>query len=185
MSELDLQLPSAALQHDRVLKSRMRVAEVRDGWTLLKGERASSCSSCSAKAGCSVNAVAEILNLAPPQLCVPAHRDAAVGDDVVVSISGGEFLQLTMLAYLLPTAALVVTACLATLAGLGDMATAGLSIAALALSYLPLRRNERQSRGLSTLAVESLQETGHASHVAAGQAGGAFPYISTENGNRQ
>lgn len=185
MSELDLQQPAAALQHDRVLKSRMRVAEIRDGWTLLKGERAASCSSCAAKSGCSVNAVAELLNLAPPQICVPAQQDAAVGDDVVVSISGGEFLQLTMLAYLLPTAALVATACLATLAGLGDVATAGLSIAALALSYLPLRRNEQQARGLSTLAVESLHEARNASHVAAGLAGGAFPHISTENGKRQ
>lgn len=185
MSELTNDPNGGRHTGERVLKSRMRVAEIRDGWSLLKGERAASCSSCSAKAGCGVNAVSELIGQAPPQICMPAHHNAAVGDDVVVSISGNEFLQLTMLAYLLPAAALVATACLSTLAGLGDIATAILSMTALAIAFLPLRRSEQQGLGLSTLAVESFEDPDHANHVAAGQAGGVYPFISTQNGNRQ
>jgi len=181
MSEFERANRAGERDDGRVLKSRMRVTAMQDGWVQLQGERTASCSACAAKAGCGVKGMAEFIHQSPSQICVPmvertssqaaaqaegmpasgilASGIPAVGDEVVVSVSGNEFLQLTMLAYLLPAAALAATACLSALAGLGDMETAILALIAFAISFLPLKWREQAGRGLTTLAIEEPRQT--------------------------
>ena len=152
-------------EHDdgRVLKSRMRVTAMQEGWLQLQGERTASCSACAAKSGCGIKGLSEFIHRAPSRICAPkVNPDAespAVGDEVVVSISGNEFLQLTMLAYLLPAAVLAATACLSALAGLGDAETAVLTLITFAISFLPLWRRERTGSGLTTFTIEEPAQT--------------------------
>ena len=189
----------------RVLKSPMRVAATKDGWIQLQGERTASCSACAAKSGCGVKGMAEFIHRSPSQICVaavdrtppkiayqtagrPASGIPAVGDEVIVSISGNEFLQLTMLAYLLPAAALAATACLSALAGLGDLETAVLALIAFAISFLPLKWREQAGGGLTTLAIEAPRQTrGKEGYTAASppsrpEADGS---LDPRNGNRK
>lgn len=168
MSELERASRTGDRNDARVLKSRMRVTAMQDGWVQLQGERAASCSSCAAKSGCAIKGMSDLIHQSPPQICAPTAAptlgSTAVGDEVVVSISGNEFLHLTLLAYLLPAAALAATACLSQLIGLGDAETAILALITFAISFLPLRWRERSGNSLTTFAIEEPRQTG--SHAA-------------------
>lgn len=173
----------------RVLKSQMRVTAIEDGWIQLQGERGASCSACAAKPGCGSGDLLGFSQRSPPRICVPAAVSAAgrpaVGDEVVVSISGTEFLHLTVLAYLLPAAALAATACLAALAGLGDVQAAILALCAFALSFLPLRRRERAGGGLTTLTIAETLQTAGRDRTAACAPAAPYPANTPRNGNRE
>ena len=170
MSEFEPASQGDERDDPRVLKSQMRVAALQDGWIQLQGERTASCTSCAAKSGCGIKGLSEIVHRSPLEIQAPTAASAgspAVGDEVVVSISGHEFLQLAMLAYLLPAAALAAVACLSALAGLGDAQTAILALIAFAMSFLPLRWRERAGNGLTTFAIENPRQTRGAGDTAA------------------
>lgn len=133
----------------------MRVIARGRGWMRLQGERETACSSCIAKSGCGVNAISDVLGLAPPTIAVACARPAEVGAEVAVSIPGGVFLRAALLAYLLPPAALVIAAAVADSAGLSGGLTALIALAAFALSLLPIRALDRDGRLLDTVTTNT------------------------------
>ena len=133
----------------------------------LQGEREASCASCAVKSRCGVKDTSYLTPQATSQICAPeavltvgtAVKRPVVGDEVVVTISGNEFLRLAMLAYLLPSVTLAGTTCLSALAGLNDAETAILALIAFTVSFLPLWRRERTGTGLTTFAIEAPWQT--------------------------
>jgi sigma-E factor negative regulatory protein RseC len=138
---------------ERVLKSTMRIVARHKGWAYLRGGRAASCSSCVARSDCGVNALAAFVHLDEPHLRVPTSVSGEVGDEVVVSMPGADFVKLTFLAYLLPPIALAAVAAVSPLAGLGDGATAALCLPAFVLSLIPLLLIERSGQGAAAIGV--------------------------------
>lgn len=140
---------------DGIMRHRLTVTALRDGYVYLEGERDTACSSCAAKTGCGAGALSEMIG-GKQTLRLPQTIPMAVGDDVVVAMEPRAFLGAALRAYLLPPLALVVTAGLAVGLGLGDAATAGLCLPALALSFVPLVRAERRSQTYDALWIEEL-----------------------------
>ena len=144
---------SAAEPDGRVLRQRLRVVALEGDDVLLAGARASACGRCAARAGCGTGALAEMIG-GSQQLRLPRPLPLAVGDEVVVVMEGGAFLGAAFRAYLLPPAALAVTAVLAAAFGLNDAVTAALCLPVLALSLWPLARAESRARRRSALRIE-------------------------------
>jgi sigma-E factor negative regulatory protein RseC len=119
-----------------VIEEDARVLSVEPGAAWVETERRSSCSSCSASAGCGTSVVAKLLGGGTNRLRVSDGIGVEVGDRVVIGISDSALTRASLLAYLLPLVALMLTAFAAQSAGAEDGVVALIGILGLALGLL-------------------------------------------------
>lgn len=139
---------------DGLLRRRLRVAALEDGHVRLTGTRASACNGCAARARCGPGALAEMIGGAQG-LRLPQTLPLDVGDEVIVTMESGAFLNGVLRADLLPAAALAVAALAGLALELPDAVTAALCLPALALAFLPLARVGRGRSPDPALRIES------------------------------
>ncbi|WP_171060707.1 SoxR reducing system RseC family protein [Poseidonocella sp. HB161398] len=139
----------------RQLRQTLKVVSAGDGYAELEAARAEACGACAGRAGCGAGALAEMAAKGDCRtLRLPTEMGLAPGDRVVVAMESGAFLSAAMRAYLLPPAALALTAAISAAAGLPDLIAALLCLPALALALLPLRQAERRGRLGGSLRIE-------------------------------
>lgn len=142
----------------RILLAPARIVASRNGRALIEADRETACGACSAKAGCGTLALSRAMPIGPRRsvLDLPVSSCCSqAGDRAFVAISGEDFVKLSLLAHLVPPAALAATALVSSLAGWSDMTTAALCIPVFALSLIPLRIAERAKPGPARLWLET------------------------------
>ncbi len=144
---------AAAEAGERILRQNLRVVALDGEEVVLAGARASGCGQCGVRDGCGAAALAGMIG-GEEHLRLPRTLPLAVGDEVVVAMTGDAFLGAALRAYLLPPAALAGAAALAATLGFSDGATAALCLPALALALWPLARAERCARNRPVLRIE-------------------------------
>ncbi|MEO1677779.1 MAG: SoxR reducing system RseC family protein [Pseudomonadota bacterium] len=148
----------------RALTETLRVAAVEGDQVHLVGDRAAGCRSCAARAGCGAGALTEVIG-GQLRVSVPLTLPVSVGDEVAVALPGATFLGAAALTYLLPPAALALTAGIGAGLGWSDIVTAALCLPVFALTLLPIVRAERRGRVAAELSILGV----------ARRAGGAVP----------
>jgi sigma-E factor negative regulatory protein RseC len=116
-----------------VIREDARVLSVETGFAWVEIPRRSSCSRCSASSSCGTSVVAKLLGERTNRLRVSDGIGVEVGDRVVIGIADSALTRASVLAYLLPLAALMLTAFAAQTAGAEDGVVALTGILGLAL----------------------------------------------------
>ena len=114
--------PECAMPQRDVLEETVTVAEVSDGWVWLEGVRRSACSGCSVPSACGSGALATLFMDRRVRLAMRNDFDARPGEQVVIGLDPLSIRRGSLLAYLMPAAAMVGAAMLASAAGLGETA---------------------------------------------------------------
>jgi len=107
-----------------VLETQARVLAVTPGLALVEIRRRSGCGACSLASGCATAALAELFGPGRHRVAVSDGIGVAAGDQVVIGVAAGALTRASMLAYLLPLLALILTSFLAQAAGAGEAAGA-------------------------------------------------------------
>jgi sigma-E factor negative regulatory protein RseC len=119
-----------------VIEEDARVLSVEPGFAWVETERRSSCSSCSASSGCGTSVVATLFGERTNRLRVSDDIGVEVGERVVIGISDSALTRASLLAYLLPLVALMLSAFATRRAGAEDGVVALIGILGLALGLL-------------------------------------------------
>lgn len=135
------------------LSQTMRVTAVTSDRVRLEAPRAAACSSCAARQGCGTGAFTEVLG-GKTVLDLPRTGDLVVGQEVSVSLPGSSFLAAAGLAYLLPPAALALSAGFGAALGWSDAMLALVCGPVFALSFWPLVRAERRGQIAGRLVID-------------------------------
>ena len=114
--------PECAKPRLDVLEETVTVAEVSDGRVWLEGVRRSACGSCAVASACGSGALAAVFMDRRVRLSIRNDFDARPGEQVVIGIDPRAISRGSLLAYLLPAAAMVGAAMLASAAGFGEPA---------------------------------------------------------------
>jgi sigma-E factor negative regulatory protein RseC len=130
-----------------MIEQDARVVAVAGGLAWVESRRASACWSCSVSGGCGTAVVAKLLGEGPNRFAVTDPIGVAVGDPVVIGIADSALTRASLLAYLLPLAALITTASLAQQAGASEALTALFGLLGLALGLWGTGRLARRSDG--------------------------------------
>ena len=123
-----------------MIEEDARVVSVEDGFASVETARGSSCSSCAAESGCGTSVVAKLLGERTSRLRVFDRIGVEVGDRVVIGIADSVLTRASVLAYLLPLLALMLTVFAAQAAGAEDAVVALVGILGLALGLLAAGR---------------------------------------------
>lgn len=140
----------------RALSERLRVVAVAGGRMRLAADRAAGCAACAMRKGCGSAALSAAARPEVIEIACPAGIAVAPGDEVEVSVPGGNLLAAAGLAYLLPAVAVVGVAGLSLALGLSDLWVAALCLPVLALALVPAARAERRGRLAGALRVEAV-----------------------------
>jgi sigma-E factor negative regulatory protein RseC len=119
-----------------VIEEDARVLSIETGFAWVETTRRSSCSSCSASSGCGTSVVSKLFGERTNRLRVVDDIGVRAGDRVVIGISSSAVTRASLLAYLLPLAALMLGAYAAQVAGAGDEIVALIGIVGLSLGLL-------------------------------------------------
>lgn len=140
----------------RALHETLRVVAV-DGDTIrIAASRAAGCGACAVRKSCAAGTLGAMAEPGTFRLPRPAGLDVMPGDQVVVAMPASQFLGAAGLAYLFPALVLVIVVAGGAAVGLGDLALAGLSLPALALSLVPLWLAERRGHLAGALRIEAV-----------------------------
>jgi sigma-E factor negative regulatory protein RseC len=117
-----------------MIEQEATVVAVADGSALVDVQRRSACSACGQGQHCGTDLVGRLFgNGNATRLRIVDRIGLAPGEQVVIGIRNRTLVQASLAAYLLPLLALIGAAGTADSAGLGDLGSAGLGIAGLAL----------------------------------------------------
>jgi sigma-E factor negative regulatory protein RseC len=130
----------------RELSERLRVIAVESDRLVVAADRISACAACAQAKGCGTKVLMSMSRTDLMTLPRPVGLVVRAGDEVDVSMSGNSLLAGVGLAYLLPAVTFVIALSAAAGAGLSDVASAGLAVAALALSFVPVVLVERHAK---------------------------------------
>ena len=126
-----------------MLETRATVVKIYPKTALVQANQVSGCEICNGQ-GCGSSKVAQLFCSKPRQFEVENPIDAAVGDEVVVSVADGAVLRGIGLVYLLPLVLLVLGAGFASLIvvqpGQNDAFVALGSVAGLLLGFVAAKR---------------------------------------------
>jgi len=103
-----------------VIEEEALVMVVEPGYAWVETSRRSACGSCSASSGCGTSVVAKLFDARVNRLRVTDCIGVEVGDRVVIGIADSVLTQASLLAYLMPLIALMLSAFAAQSAGLGE-----------------------------------------------------------------
>ena len=137
----------------RDLRERLRVIAVEPDRLVVVADRMSGCAACAQAKGCGTRALAAMTRSDSLAIPRPAWAEVAAGDEIEVSVPGNSLLAAAGIVYLLPALAFVLAMAAGASAGLRDAETAGLALAALGLSFLPMIWIERRAKFLAALRV--------------------------------
>ena len=93
-----------------MIEEKAVVVSIEGEHALVETRRESSCGSCSAKAGCGTALLASVFGNRRSSIRVLNRAQAKVGDGVVVGLSERALTQGSLLAYILPLAAMMLAA---------------------------------------------------------------------------
>jgi len=96
-----------------MIEERARVIAVRDDQLLLEAQTKSACGGCAAKQGCGTSVLSRWVGRRFTRFQAPNTVNAAVGDEVVVGLAEAAMLKGSVLVYLMPLLAMIVSALLA------------------------------------------------------------------------
>jgi sigma-E factor negative regulatory protein RseC len=119
-----------------VIEEDARVLSVETGFAWVETSRRSSCSSCAASSDCGTSVVSKLFGERTNRLRVVDDIGVQAGDRVVIGISDAALTRASLLAYLLPLAALMLGAYGAQSAGAEEDVVALIGIVGLALGLL-------------------------------------------------
>lgn len=142
------------VQAGRVLSQPLKVASVSGGKAMIEADHAAGCGGCVVSTGCAAKALIEISRARKAEKLALEAAELKAGDSVEVSMPSGAFLAASVLAFLTPAIALVVTVLFALIQGYSNAATALLCLPVLVISLWPLARAERRGRLLASLQIE-------------------------------
>jgi len=125
-----------------MLEESAIVVKIDNGQTWVVGTQSNACAACSQQAGCSSNALANVLKKKP----IPVDSELAltIGDTVTVAIDERDLLRAAFLMYLLPLCALFIGAGIADSlvsdsTPYGDVWVAGGALTGFALALFIMR----------------------------------------------
>jgi sigma-E factor negative regulatory protein RseC len=93
-----------------MIETRAHVLDVRDDLLLLEAESASSCSACGVRQGCGTSVLSRWLGRRFTRFTAPNTVSARAGDDVVVGIAEDALLSGSVMVYLVPLLAMILSA---------------------------------------------------------------------------
>jgi sigma-E factor negative regulatory protein RseC len=93
--------------------------------------RQSACGHCESARSCGTSVLAKLFGAPRSRLQIPDAHGLRVGEQVVIGIPDGTLVRASVVAYLLPLAALVAAAALATALGASDGVVASIGLAGL------------------------------------------------------
>lgn len=137
-----------------MLETRATVVNIHGHSAVVKANQVSGCEQCNGQ-GCGSSKVAQLFCSQPRQFEVENCIDAAVGDEVVISVADGAVLRGIGLLYVLPLVLMVSGGGLASMmdhqAGQGDTyialgSVAGLLLGFIAAKWVSARQGRLQNR---------------------------------------
>lgn len=115
------------IEHDGI------VIKVADTYIIVAIQNQSACAACHSKGTCGLSEVTQ-KNITAEK----PHTNVKVGDKVIVSASTGNAMLSVLLAYIVPSALIIVILTLLVLAGFSEVMAATLSLLTIAIYFITL-----------------------------------------------
>ena len=96
-----------------MIEERARVIAVKNGQLLLEAQTRTACQGCEARKGCGTSVLSGWVGRKFTRFQAQNTVDAAVGDEVIVGLAEDAMLKGSILVYLMPLLAMIVSAVLA------------------------------------------------------------------------
>ena len=96
-----------------MIEERARVIAVKNGQLLLEAQTRTACQACAARKGCGTSVLSGWVGRKFTRFQAPNTVNAAVGDEVIVGLAEDAMLKGSILVYLMPLLAMIVSALLA------------------------------------------------------------------------
>ncbi|MFW5642255.1 MAG: SoxR reducing system RseC family protein [Roseicyclus sp.] len=143
-----------------LFRERARIVAVEDGCAVLEALRASGCGACATRSACGTGALARGLLGGPVRLRATLTADAAVGEEVTLTVRASTLRHAAFAAYMIPALALAGAAALGVAFRLSDGATALLAAIALGSAFAHLGRVGAAAGAGVEPTIDDANETG-------------------------
>lgn len=114
-----------------MIEARVRVVSAAEGMAWVTSSESSGCAACQTQDSCAISGLGKYLSRRRATLPI-AHRDARVGEELLVCVDEGELLRAGVFAYLVPALLAVIGAALADATGAGNL----VAVIAAAMGFL-------------------------------------------------